>query len=134
VISSSEEMKEFGRSFGEILPPNSLLALSGDLGSGKTTFVQGLALGMGIQDPIQSPTFVFLNRYMGRLPLFHFDLYRMKGLDDFLGLGFDEVLESLGVVAIEWPERISSFLPKSTHCFSFSYLAEGRVVEYETAS
>lgn len=109
-----------------LLKPNAILALSGDLGSGKTTFVQGLALGLGIEDSVQSPTFVTLNLYEAKVPLFHFDLYRLKSSQDFLSLGFEEYFQREGICAIEWPERIASLLPQETVFISFEYSGEGR--------
>lgn len=123
-------MQELGRKVGSLLVPNTVISLSGDLGSGKTTFVQGIARGLGIQDPIQSPTFVFMNGYSGTLPLFHFDLYRMKGEADFLGLGFDEYFSMGGVCAIEWPDRIPSLLPEETLHVSISHYPEGRLLKF----
>lgn len=123
-------MVDLGREVGKALPPNSILALHGDLGAGKTTFSGGVAEGLGIQDPIQSPTFVFMNQYEGRLSLFHFDLYRMSGVDDFLGLGFDEFLSGGGVSLIEWPERIIPLLEKNVWHIYFSYEGEGRKVVF----
>lgn len=101
-----------------------ILALTGDLGAGKTTFVQGLAIGMGIDEPIQSPTFVLLNAYHG---LYHFDLYRLKQEDDFKNLGFDEYFEKEGICAIEWPERIAKLLPKETINIEFIYKDNQRI-------
>lgn len=127
-LSSEEETVEFGRSLASQLPPGAILALSGDLGSGKTTFVKGLAQGLGIDAPIQSPTFVYFHHYIGTIPLFHFDLYRMKGADDFLGLGFEEYFDAGGLCAIEWSERIESLLPEKTYRISFSHDPLGRKV------
>jgi tRNA threonylcarbamoyladenosine biosynthesis protein TsaE len=114
----------FGKKVAATLVPNAILALSGDLGAGKTSFVQGLALGLKIKDAVQSPTFVTLNLYGGKLPLFHFDLYRLKG-NDFLKLGYDEYFQKGGVCAIEWPEKIESILPEETLWITFSHLSEG---------
>jgi len=120
-------MLELGKVLGASLPPNSILALSGNLGAGKTTFVQGLALGLQISDPVSSPTFVYLNTYSGSRLLFHFDLYRLRGAEDFLGLGFEEYFEKGGICAIEWPERIVNLLPPDTFHISFSYTSQGRI-------
>lgn len=128
ILSSHEEMVEFGKTIGSRIQPGSVLALSGDLGAGKTTFVQGLAQSLGIFDPIQSPTFVYMNAYDGILPLYHFDLYRMKGEMDFLGLGFDEYFMSNSVCVIEWPERIKTLLPKHTMHISFAHVEKCRRV------
>jgi tRNA threonylcarbamoyladenosine biosynthesis protein TsaE len=97
------------------LPERSVLALHGDLGSGKTCFVQGLAHHLGIPRPITSPTFTVVNEYReGKRPLFHFDLYRLATPDDVLMLGFEEYLEVPGIMAIEWPERAAGLLPAHT--------------------
>ncbi len=129
-LSSPEETLELGKSLASKVVPGSVLALSGDLGAGKTTFVQGLALGLGIKDPIQSPTYVFLNQYSGIMPLYHFDLYRLKDEGDFFGLGFDEYFAAGGVCVIEWPERIPLSLPNGTWHISFAYENHGRKVSF----
>lgn len=128
ILSSAEEMLDFGRSMGASLAPGEVLALSGDLGSGKTTFTQGLAWGMGIDHPIQSPTFVYCNQYEGTCSLIHFDLYRMKGPQDFLGMGFEEHFNKDSICVIEWPERIDSILPPKTWRLAFSHHPQGRQV------
>ncbi|MBI5272687.1 MAG: tRNA (adenosine(37)-N6)-threonylcarbamoyltransferase complex ATPase subunit type 1 TsaE [Chlamydiia bacterium] len=123
--ASLEETIELGTSYGKNLPPNSILALKGPLGAGKTSFVQGLALGLGIQDLVQSPTFTYLTLYEGRLPLYHFDLYRMRTESDFFSMGFEEYFCAKGIVAIEWPERLGSNLPLQALVIEFSYAPEG---------
>lgn len=122
-LKSAEETLSFGKKMASLLPPNATLALYGDLGAGKTTFVQGLALGLGIKESIQSPTFVLLNTYRD---LHHFDLYRLKNSTDFKALGFDELLQK-GICVIEWPERILDILPPDTVSIHFSYENEERV-------
>lgn len=123
-LASAEETFSFGKMAASLLPMGAVLALSGPLGAGKTTFVQGLAEGLGIVEPIQSPTFVLLNVYEG---LAHFDLYRLKTAADFTSLGFDEYFESGGICAIEWPDRIKTILPPHTIYIDFVYEKEGRV-------
>lgn len=110
-LKNTEETLAFGRKMASLLPKKAILALSGNLGAGKTTFVQGLAEGLGIDELIQSPTFVLLNVYPG---LIHFDLYRLKQPSDFTSLGFDEYFETEAICAIEWPERIEKLLPPNT--------------------
>lgn len=124
-LSSTEETIAFGRKMASLLPPNTVIALSGNLGAGKTTFVQGLALGLGIQEPVQSPTFVLLNAYKN---LYHFDLYRLKTSADFTSLGFDEYFHKGGICAIEWPDRIADLLPPNTVRIHFDYEDNGRTV------
>lgn len=126
-LASSEETISFGRKMATLLPPNAILALSGDLGAGKTTFVQGLALGLGIEEAVQSPTFVILNAYQERL--FHFDLYRLKTLSDFTSLGLEEYFHKGGICAIEWPDRIAELLPQGTISIHFSYSGTARAAE-----
>ena len=128
-LSSAEQTLAFGKNMAARLPSNAVLALSGDLGAGKTTFVQGLALGLGIQDPVQSPTFVLLNVYER---LYHFDLYRLKKSSDFTSLGFEEYFQQGAICAIEWPERIEDILPANTIRIHFSYENEGRIAEVRT--
>jgi tRNA threonylcarbamoyladenosine biosynthesis protein TsaE len=102
----------------ELLPrlpsPTAVLALVGELGTGKTCFVRGLARALGIERPITSPTFTIVNEYRGTRPLVHMDLYRLHGPDEVLALGFDEYLLDGGVIAIEWAERAADVLPPDT--------------------
>jgi tRNA threonylcarbamoyladenosine biosynthesis protein TsaE len=124
LLKSEEETLLLGQQVAQNIPSGAILALSGDLGAGKTTFVQGLARGLNIKDPIQSPTFSILNIYPG---LYHFDLYRLKNASDFLGLGFDEYFQKSGICAIEWPERIPSLLPPNTISIRFTHAGEQRI-------
>lgn len=126
-FASHDETIAFGKEMATFLSSNAILALSGDLGAGKTTFVQGLALGLGIEEPVTSPTFVLLNNYQDRL--FHFDLYRLKNPSDFTSLGFEEYFQKGGICAIEWPDRISSLLPPETIYIDFSYIGKERIAE-----
>ena len=103
-----------GAQLAASLPRGSVVALSGDLGAGKTAFVRGLARGLGLQDRITSPTFTIVNEYLGEMPLFHFDLYRIASEDELFELGWDDYLERGGVVAAEWSENIAHSLPKNT--------------------
>ena len=95
---------------GEIVEPNTLITLSGDLGAGKTTFTQGLARGLGIEKKVTSPTFTIMKEYRGRLPLYHIDAYRLENITQ--DLGFDEYIESDGVCVIEWADFIEYVLPE----------------------
>ena len=105
---SVEETRELGRKIGILIRQPVIIALIGDLGCGKTAFVQGIAQGLGIPADyyITSPTFTLINEYPGRLPLFHVDLYRLEGLSDFEDIGLDELYCSRAVLAIEWADKL----------------------------
>ena len=108
---SYEETVEFGKKLGEILAPNDLICLSGDLGTGKTALTQGIAKSLGINSYITSPTFTIVNEHQGKYPLFHFDVYRIADPDEMFDIGFEEYLSSEGVSVIEWGELIRDILP-----------------------
>lgn len=126
ITHSASETQALALSFGRTLPPNSVLCFFGDLGAGKTTFIKGLAQGIspGLEDQVSSPTFTYLNIYRGTSTLYHFDLYRLKDADEFLGMGFDEMFYADGICCIEWSEKIASLLPKGTICIRMSHLNE----------
>ena len=109
---SAEETTALGKNFGKTLLSSDVVCFFGDLGAGKTTFIQGLVAGVTgcSQEEVTSPTFVYLNIYQGEKSVYHFDLYRLGRFTDFLDMGFDEFLEAGGVSCIEWSERISSLL------------------------
>lgn len=102
-----------GRILGRHLDPGSLVALSGDLGTGKTEFIKGLAKGLGVQEGyhVSSPSFVLINEYPGRIPLYHIDLYRLSGGSDIEDMGLEEYVYGQGVTAIEWAEKAGPLIP-----------------------
>lgn len=103
---SPEETENIAFELAKSLNPGDVIAFSGDLGAGKTAFTRGLARGLGISEPITSPTFTIVNEYdSGRLPLFHFDLYRLNSEDDLFDIGWEDYLERGGVCAVEWSEN-----------------------------
>ena len=110
---SPEQTTRFGARLGELLLPNDLLTLSGELGAGKTTFISGLARGWGTVDQVTSPTFVLVNDYRrpDGLHLWHLDCYRLNSGAEAVAFGFDDLLASGGIMVIEWPERIEPVLP-----------------------
>lgn len=111
-------MLQIAREWAASLHPSTLILLEGTLGAGKTTFVKGLAQGLGSAalDAVQSPTFTYLHIHpLQRATLYHFDLYRLRGVDDFIELGFGEYLDGDGVCCIEWPERITPLLAGRPH-------------------
>lgn len=99
-----------GRALGKLMKPGSVVCLRGKLGAGKTHFAKGIALGLGIQEHVTSPTFTIINEYEGRLPLYHVDAYRLDDGEAY-ELGLEEYLYGPGVTLIEWPERIEGLLP-----------------------
>ncbi len=111
---SVQETQKLGKSIGAMVTPGTVLALTGDLGSGKTSFVQGLAKGLEVPDEyyITSPSYTLINEYPGRHPLFHVDLYRILDPIDIEDIGLYEILDDNAVVAIEWADRVEqAFLP-----------------------
>ena len=108
---SYEETVEFGKKLGEILAPNDVICLTGDLGTGKTALTHGIAKSLGINSYITSPTFTIVNEHQGKYPLFHFDVYRIADPDEMFDIGFEEYLLAEGVAVIEWGEFIRDILP-----------------------
>ncbi len=107
ITHSPEETEAIGVSLGNILTPGAIVAYRGDLGAGKTAFTRGLARGLGCGDMVTSPTYTIVNEYLsGRLPLFHFDMYRLRSSDDLWGIGWDDYLDRGGVCAVEWSENV----------------------------
>ena len=115
VTRSPEETHQVARELLKTLNPGAVLAFHGDLGAGKTCFVQGLARAMGVHRAVGSPTFTLINEYSGTGPrLYHVDLYRIRDSHEALGLGLDEYIHGQGITAIEWAERIEDLLPPTT--------------------
>lgn len=110
---NQQETINLGKRIAKLLKPSDVVALIGELGSGKTTFTKGLALGLGIKsaDKVLSPSFVLLKEYKGRIPLYHFDLYRLDKIEQLEQLGYEEYFYGQGVSAIEWAEKAKALLP-----------------------
>ncbi len=110
---SRRETIDFGRTLGKNLKPGDVLALCGSLGSGKTTFVKGIGLGLGLKDEneVKSPTYVLMHIYRGRCPIYHLDLFRLEDKQEVENLGWDDILSGEGVVLIEWARKIDGYLP-----------------------
>ena len=108
ITNSPQETEAVGEKLAQSLAPGTVLAYRGDLGAGKTAFTRGLARGLGYQEPVTSPTYTIVNEYLGgRLPLFHFDMYRLHSSDDLFDIGWDDYLERGGVCAVEWSENVA---------------------------
>ncbi len=102
-----EETEQLGQRFAAELNPGDVVAFYGDLGAGKTAFTRGVARGLGILEPVTSPTYTIVNEYLsGRLPLFHFDMYRLGSADELFDIGWEDYLERDGVCAVEWSENV----------------------------
>ena len=115
ITNSAEETRALGQRLAARLSPGSVVAFTGDLGAGKTAFTAGLAAGLGVADRVTSPTFTIVNEYEGgRLPLFHFDLYRLESSDELFDIGWEDYLARGGVCAIEWSERAEDALESGT--------------------
>lgn len=113
VCPTAEETRQVGRALAEILTGGDVVSLTGDLGAGKTTFVQGAADGLGVGEPVLSPTFTLVREYEGRLPVTHMDVYRLDRIQDVLDLGFEELMDPGGILFLEWGDAIESLLPES---------------------
>ena len=107
ITNSPEETEALGERLAKILTPGAVIAYRGDLGAGKTAFTRGLARGLQCREQVTSPTYTIVNEYLGgRLPLFHFDMYRLRSADDLFDIGWDDYLERGGVCAVEWSENV----------------------------
>ena len=113
--NSYEETQKFAEEFSKTLKAGDVLCMYGDLGVGKTAFVQGLAKGLGIDEPITSPTFTIVNEYSGRLPLYHFDVYRIADVEEMYELDCEGYFYGDGVCLIEWASQIRDILPDDCH-------------------
>ena len=112
--SSAEETIILGEKIGRLLKKGDIIAMQGTLAAGKTTITKGIAKALGITDTITSPTFCLISEYEGKMPLYHFDVYRLQGSDDFANLGAEDMIYGKGVCMIEWSEKIMDELPKKT--------------------
>ena len=128
-VDSPESMIALGHEVGRGLVDGDILALSGGLGAGKTHFTKGLAAGLDCTGEVTSPTFTLAHEYTGgRLPLFHFDFYRMESENEVLRIGWDEYLDAQGVVVVEWPDKFPNLLPASTLWLTFEINGTSRLV------
>ena len=108
ITNSPAETESIGVALGQRLKPGTVIAYRGDLGAGKTAFTRGLARGLGCREIVTSPTYTIVNEYLGgRIPLFHFDMYRLRSSDDLWDIGWEDYLERGGVCAVEWSENVA---------------------------
>lgn len=120
ISNSCEETKRIAADIANTLKGGDVLCMYGDLGAGKTAFVQGLASGLGITEYITSPTFTIVNQYEGRLMLYHFDVYRIADSEEMYEIGYDEYVNGDGVYVIEWPQLIDDILPQKRYEITIS--------------
>ena len=108
ITNSPAETEAVGAALSRVLSPGTVIAYRGDLGAGKTAFTRGLARGLGVNDPVTSPTYTIVNEYLGgRMPLFHFDMYRLHSAEDLWDIGWEDYLERGGICAVEWSENVA---------------------------
>ena len=125
ISKSPSDTENIGKTLGEKINSGVVIAFIGGLGMGKTCFTRGLALGLGSTDTVTSPTFALVNEYLsGRLPLYHFDMYRVSGWEDLYSTGFFDYIEEGGVLACEWSENIENALPENTVFVEFERLSD----------
>ena len=132
ITHSQEETIALGEKIGSRLKKGDVIAMQGTLAAGKTTITKGIARALGISDTITSPTFCLISEYYGKMPLYHMDVYRLDGAEDFVNLGTDDMIYGDGVSIIEWSEKIMSELPKKTIILRITPNDDGsRLIEIE---
>ena len=124
ITNSPSETEAVGAALAQVLQPGTVIAYRGDLGAGKTAFTRGLARGLGVTDRVTSPTYTIVNEYLGgRLPLFHFDMYRLASSDDLWDIGWEDYLERGGICAVEWSENVADAMEDAI-CVTIEKLGE----------
>lgn len=132
ITHSAEETISLGYKIGQKLKKGDIIAMQGTLAAGKTTITKGIAQALEITDTITSPTFCLISEYYGKMPLYHMDVYRLDGAEDFVNLGTDDMLYGEGVSIIEWSEKIMSELPKKTIILKITPKDDGsRIIEID---
>ena len=130
--SSAEETITLGEKIGRLLKKGDIIAMQGTLAAGKTTITKGIAKALGISETITSPTFCLISEYQGTMPLYHMDVYRLDGTEDFINLGTDDMLYGDGVSIIEWSEKIMDELPSNTIVLKITPQDDGkRLIEID---
>lgn len=126
ITHSAQETVDLGKKIGSLLKSGDVIAMTGTLAAGKTTITKGIAKALGITDVVTSPTFCLISEYEGtKMPLYHMDVYRLDGPEDFINLGVEEMLDGDGVCIVEWSEKVSSELPKRTIKIEITPLEDG---------
>ncbi len=132
---SPGQTRRFGAHLGALVQAGDTILLHGQLGAGKTHFAQGIAQGLGVEEPVRSPTFTLINEYQaGRLPLYHIDLYRLEGDEQIATVGLEDYLDADGLVVVEWPERGRHWLPDDAlHIFMLLVSMQRRELRLEAS-
>lgn len=125
ITKSPEDTYTLGKILGGLLGSGDVVCLNGELGAGKTRMAQGIAAGLGIQEPVTSPTFTLINEYQGRLPLFHMDVYRLGGSEEMADLGCEEYFYGQGVTLVEWAGLVEDVLPEERLDIFIAYSGGG---------
>ena len=112
ITKSHEETKNLGKAVSKLVKPGDILAFYGELGAGKTCFIQGISRGLKVEDYVVSPSFTIINEYQGKIPVYHFDLFRLNNAEEILELGYEEYFYGEGLTVVEWAEKIEQLLPK----------------------
>jgi len=124
ISRSPDETQAIGARLGARLGPGAVVACIGELGAGKTCFIQGLARGLGVETAVTSPTFVLVNQYRGRVPVYHLDAYRTESLTELLDIGIEELIHGDGVTLIEWADKLTPLLPEGAVTVRISGLGD----------
>jgi len=126
ITESPEETISLGKKMANSLKRGDVVSLIGELGSGKTTLIQGICKGLGVKGYVTSPTFVMVNIYQGKVPVYHLDLFRLRGVQDLEGIGYEDYIYGPGVALIEWGEKIRGLLPLTRIEVQLKRLAPGK--------
>ena len=132
LTNSPAETEAIGAALGKIIKPGTVIAYRGDLGAGKTAFTRGLARGLGSSEMVTSPTYTIVNEYLGgRMPLFHFDMYRLASSDDLWDIGWEDYLERGGICAVEWSENVDDAMEQALYVTIEKLGADSRRITLE---
>ena len=112
ITKSPEDTQKLGKEISKLIKPGDLLAFYGELGAGKTCLIQGISQGLEVKDYVVSPSFTIINEYKGKIPVYHFDLFRLINIEEIIDLGYEEYFYGEGLSVIEWAKKIEKFLPK----------------------
>lgn len=124
ITHSAGETEDVGRSLAEKAGPGAVIAMRGGLGAGKTAFVRGFASAMGVSDRVTSPTFTIVNEYEGKIPIFHFDMYRLSGSDELFEIGWEDYIARNGVCIVEWSENTDDIFDSGTITVTIEKLSD----------